>query len=369
MANQPHAHAVDEPEPAPNVMGNVNQAQIRAVEEVMARFEEINARRGRGEGQDDARFPFGVEAQRELGLPPLEPIAARDINARRNDAENDRIREEAWASYNQGRDVPQSKRLTSSSLPFDYDGNEKNTSSRPTSPTPSDEETSAGLIRRRRAWGSERDIGTSGQPSSSATGSNFAYMSNDTPTSPPAQETEASSSGTTSPLSPIARPRTYSNDFGVESASEDEFDDEPLAAPVPGPIQNPARRPRVHDFDNDSDSEDGDEEDDLFGRVGAVDPLAPIAENDPAAFDGDDNPDDLFFEADLQGILEAVGIHGPIMALLQNVALVTLLIACLLVVSVWLPLMFGKTIAAVSALSFITALTRLTRFLSLIDTI
>jgi E3 ubiquitin-protein ligase MARCH6 len=132
------------------------------------------------------------------------------------------------------------------------------------------------------------------------------------------------------------------DDFGVESASDGEMEPETPATAIVGPAPAaPAgaggrlHRARGHDHD-----------DPLFGP----DPRANVAfgADDPLAIDDDENPDDLFFEADLQGILEAVGIHGPIFVLLQNVALVALLIASLLVVAVWVPLMFGKTVAAVS---------------------
>jgi len=143
------------------------------------------------------------------------------------------------------------------------------------------------------------------------------------------------------------------DDLGIESASDGELEPETPAAMIIGPAAAaPAgaaghlRRAHVHDHGNDSDDEDDD--DPLFGP----DPGANVAfaPEDPLAMGEDDNPDDLFFEADLQGILEAVGIHGPVFALLQNVALVALLIASLLVVAVWVPLMFGKTVAAVSCL-------------------
>lgn len=73
-----------------------------------------------------------------------------------------------------------------------------------------------------------------------------------------------------------------------------------------------------------------------------------ILPNDFPAAQAMDNEDEIFFEADLEGILEAVGMRGPMLALMQNVALMVLLISVLLAVVVWVPLMVGKTIVAVS---------------------
>lgn len=225
-----------------------------------------------------------------------------------------------------------------------------------------EEGTSSGAIRR-RAWSSEPDLGDADR-ATSPLGSVGPRTQAEASTSRAWHASEDLSSGSTSPLTPLsASPassprferRMDSDDFGVESASDGELeDDEPLAAPLlgPAPAPNAARRGgHAHDIGNDSDSED--EEEVMFGPAvgGGAGPAGnPAALDDPILFDADDNPDDLFFEADLQGILEAVGIHGPILALLQNVALVSLLISCLLVCAIWIPLMFGKTIAAVSLL-------------------
>lgn len=357
MANQPHVHVdgagVDPQADAPQP--NIDAERLRAVQDVIARFQEINERReregleaGNGDGDDEA-LPLGLELRRRLGLAPLNPLNIRQI-----EQDGDSGREEGSpGTANSGESLSPGFQRAGSARPYEDEGQ---ASSRASSPTGSDEEASVGLIRR-RGWVSERH---------SLEGLDIAGTSEDsrlsTQVSPQVNFTarrqregsSASTSEATSPLLDAHLPRSASNDYGIESASEDELENEgpaaPMIGPIPAPAANPARRAaRAHDLGNDSDTDD-DDEDDLFGPV---DPVAGArgaqgGQNDPVLFEGDENPDDLFFEADLQGILEAVGIQGPILALLQNVALVSLLIACLLVVAVWLPLMFGKTIAAVS---------------------
>lgn len=353
MANQPNVHVdgagVNQPAVAP--APNVDAERLQAVQDVIARFQEINERRereglGAGNGEDGPLIPLRLELRRELGLPPIEPLPIGLETARSDDSSDDirRAREAGEALYSEGSFTPRLERAGSARL----DRDEEEASSRESSPTGSDEEASAGLIRR-RVWSSETYSGEASELAGSSKipglPAHFAHASQRN--SPSASTSEA-----TSPLLPATLPRSASNDFGIESASEGELENEPAAAPMIGPIPapaaaNPARRAaRAHDLGNDSDTDD-DLEDDLFGPV---DPPAGARamQNDAVLFEGDENPDDLFFEADLQGILEAVGIQGPILALLQNVALVSLLIACLLVVAIWLPLMFGKTIAAVS---------------------
>ena len=74
-----------------------------------------------------------------------------------------------------------------------------------------------------------------------------------------------------------------------------------------------------------------------------------IAAADLAAIDAAEAEEDvIFLEADLFGIFEAIGLLGPIIALVQNAALMTLLIITLLAAAIWAPLMLGKTISAVS---------------------
>jgi len=92
-----------------------------------------------------------------------------------------------------------------------------------------------------------------------------------------------------------------------------------------------------------SSEDEPDEEDD-----DDVPPEDRLPAADLAAIEALDAEDDLLFEADIEGILEAVGMQGPLLALMQNVALMDLLISVLLGVAIWLPLMIGKTIAAVS---------------------
>ena len=75
-----------------------------------------------------------------------------------------------------------------------------------------------------------------------------------------------------------------------------------------------------------------------------------LAPEDLAAIQAMENEEDLFFEADLDGVLEAIGIQGPLLALLQNSALMILLIAVLLALAVWVPLMLGRTVVATNAL-------------------
>lgn len=229
----------------------------------------------------------------------------------------------------------------------------------PESPSSNHEEEVQDSLVRRRAWGSDRQGDQIPRAESPFT---FQPFSSNAETSPSASQqisSESTASSATSPVMPVlpsaavSMRRSASNDFGIESIADSDFENAPLNAPLvlPAPAPNAARnRNHRHGL---RDGDDTDTEDEDMWDVAAVPRPADAAaraglENDPVLFDGDENPDDLFFEADMHGILEAVGIQGPIIALLQNVALVSLLIACLLVVAVWIPLMTGKTIAAVS---------------------
>ena len=110
--------------------------------------------------------------------------------------------------------------------------------------------------------------------------------------------------------------------------------------------------------DDDSDISDHNHDHPAVPAGGAVarrnairgGPRPGIAPEDLAAIDAVENEDDLFFEADLEGILEAVGMQGPLLSLLQNASLMILLIAVLLAMTIWLPLMLGKTVVATNAL-------------------
>lgn len=68
---------------------------------------------------------------------------------------------------------------------------------------------------------------------------------------------------------------------------------------------------------------------------------------DLAAIQAAEAEEEFFIEADILGILEAIGVLGPIVALVQNAALMTLLLVTLLAAGLWAPLMLGKTLAAV----------------------
>ena len=120
-------------------------------------------------------------------------------------------------------------------------------------------------------------------------------------------------------------------DSGDSDSSDSEFEDDPF---------NMGRRP-------------GEAVDDAAANE-VADPRAAdravggIAPDDQAAIDALRDEEEMFWEADLEGIMEAVGLRGPLVALLQNVGLMTLLVTSLLAVAVWMPLMLGKTVVAVS---------------------
>lgn len=99
-----------------------------------------------------------------------------------------------------------------------------------------------------------------------------------------------------------------------------------------------------------SDSDESTDDDFAAGGAGAARRAANnIAPADLAAIDAAEVEEEMIFlEADLMGILEAIGLLGPVIALIQNAALITLLMITLLAAAVWAPLMLGKTFSAVS---------------------
>ena len=109
---------------------------------------------------------------------------------------------------------------------------------------------------------------------------------------------------------------------------------------------------RTDVVDDHASQHSSDSDDSLDHGHPAGQPRRPgdIAAADLAAIDAAEVEEDvIFLEADLFGIFEAIGLLGPIIALVQNAALMTLLIITLLAAAIWAPLMLGKTISAVSA--------------------
>lgn len=150
---------------------------------------------------------------------------------------------------------------------------------------------------------------------------------------------------------------------------------EQAAQPPPAPIDLDVQLEEESDSDTSSSSEDDDDDDDdpdpllppLRGNIAAGQRGAgagDIPAEDLAAIQAAENEEELFFEADIDGILEAVGMKGPIMALLQNVALITLLITLLLGLAVWAPLMIGKTVVAMNLLKLLLLPVQLVRYLT-----
>lgn len=342
MANQPHAHAAPEVPPGGAVQAlqpadeaQRNQALREALDRIQAAREAhienpANDDPPQYAWMDDLRRRLEQENEREVG----DGQAPLGQNLRIGGSEGQGGEDEGIPFY-QRATIPQRQ---------------------PASPTINEEGSSEGPIRR-RAWSSDRDLADTDRAGSPFRPLHLRITADESSFSQGIyEELESSETSPLTPLSPSPPPtpplrrRISSNNYGVESASEGEMDDDPLPAPVLGPVpapNAPRRGGHAHDIGNDSDTED--EDDALFGAPGGGPAGNAAALDDPILFDGDDNPDDLFFEADVQGILEAVGVNGPILALLQNVALVSLLISCLLVCAVWVPLMFGKTIAAVSS--------------------
>ena len=119
-------------------------------------------------------------------------------------------------------------------------------------------------------------------------------------------------------------------DFGESDSSDSEFEDDPF---------NMGRRPG--EAVNDAAANE------LADPRAADRAIGGIAPDEQAAIDALRDEEEMFWEADLEGIMEAVGLRGPLIALLQNVGLMTLLVTSLLAVAVWMPLMLGKTVVAV----------------------
>lgn len=116
-----------------------------------------------------------------------------------------------------------------------------------------------------------------------------------------------------------------------------------------GPVL-PAADVRAHERHETASTYSSDSEDSLEHPHPARPnhPAGDVAPADLAAIEAVEAEEDaILIEADLIGILEAIGILGPLVALVQNAALITLLIVTLLAAGVWAPLMLGKTIAAV----------------------
>lgn len=348
MANQPHVHAAQEVAPpggAVQALQPVDEAQRNQV--LRDALDRIQAAREAHAGE-----PFNGEDPQHAWMGDLRRRLEQE-----NQREHQGDQQQAVLGPNMLFGGSEGSNGDDEGLPF---GQRAATPQpQPDSLTNNGEGSSEGPTRR-RAWSSERDFANTHREGTPY-GSLPVYQEHDGSDS--LQEAHEAvhddlESGPTSPLTPLSpsppsspqlRRRISSNNYGVESASEGELEDDPLPPPMLGPVpapNAPRRGGHAHDIGNDSDTED--EDDALFGAPGGGPAGNAGALDDPILFDGDDNPDDLFFEADLQGILEAIGINGPILALLQNVALVSLLISCLLVCAVWVPLMFGKTIAAVS---------------------
>lgn len=118
----------------------------------------------------------------------------------------------------------------------------------------------------------------------------------------------------------------------------------------PAVIVAPARQPVAADWASDDDA---DSDDDDIARLPNANPAnAGVAGGNNVL----DNEDDLFFEADIDTMLQAVGMRGSLIILLQNVALMTLLICVSVIVAVWTPLLTAKTILIVGALDLYSSI-------------
>ena len=78
--------------------------------------------------------------------------------------------------------------------------------------------------------------------------------------------------------------------------------------------------------------------------IPAVDPLAPAPAQEPNMLFGVDlnNPDAMEDAEDLDGILELVGMQGPLAGMIQNVIFSEFLISLTIAASIWLPYIWGK---------------------------
>jgi E3 ubiquitin-protein ligase MARCH6 len=76
----------------------------------------------------------------------------------------------------------------------------------------------------------------------------------------------------------------------------------------------------------------------------AVDPLPPAPAQEPNMLFGVDvnNPDAMEDAEDLDGILELVGMQGPLAGMIQNVIFSEFLISLTIAASIWLPYIWGK---------------------------
>ncbi|PGH23627.1 hypothetical protein AJ80_02233 [Polytolypa hystricis UAMH7299] len=92
----------------------------------------------------------------------------------------------------------------------------------------------------------------------------------------------------------------------------------------PSPVENPAVGVAGLENEGGADQQQAN---------GAAPPNAPADPNDPDAVDDAD---------DLEGIMELIGMQGPIFGLLQNAVFSALLISFTVTVGIWLPYLWGK---------------------------
>ncbi|GJE91239.1 hypothetical protein PsYK624_073880 [Phanerochaete sordida] len=94
-----------------------------------------------------------------------------------------------------------------------------------------------------------------------------------------------------------------------------------------------------HHFDADDEAGDGEDEQ-------LMDLREALAEPRPDFPDGEEA--DVGMEDDMEGALEAIGLRGPIYAVLQNAALMILVLDATIGVGIWLPFTIGKSLALLS---------------------
>lgn len=107
------------------------------------------------------------------------------------------------------------------------------------------------------------------------------------------------------------------------------------------------RHPEIHipdpdvfnGFDGEDDGGEADEEQLMDIREALAEPRADFA--DPE--DGD-----VGMEDDMEGALEAIGLRGPIHAILQNAGLMIFVLDATIAVGIWLPFTVGKSLALLS---------------------
>ncbi|KZZ88109.1 RING finger membrane protein [Ascosphaera apis ARSEF 7405] len=108
----------------------------------------------------------------------------------------------------------------------------------------------------------------------------------------------------------------------------------PLNPPIqrePSERDHRRRGEEVDEFDEDRLFEEVDDEEEVDDNN---DDLG--AENDALDIDAIDDADDL------EGILELIGVHGPLMNLFQNAVFSTLLVSFTVAAAIWLPYLWGK---------------------------